>query len=53
MSSLHFGRDSEQMGTQDDPTQSVIVDDGLEVPPDSEDNLEGASEHRVNNEDSV
>ncbi len=53
MSSLHFGRDSEEMGSQDDATQSVIVDDGLEVPPESEDNLEGASEHRVNDEDSI
>ena len=44
MSSLHFGRDSEQMGSQDDATQSVIVNDGLEVPPEREDHLEGVSE---------
>ncbi len=53
MSSLHFGRDSEQMGSQDDTTQSVTADNGLEVPPEREDNLEGAFEHRVNDEDSV
>ncbi len=53
MSLLHLGRDSEQMGSQDDATQSVIVNDGLEVPPESEDNLKSASEHRVNDEDSV
>ncbi len=54
MSSLHFGQDSEQMGSQDDATQSVIVNlDGLEVPSESEDNLEGAFEHRVNDEDSI
>ncbi len=46
MSSLHFGRDSEEMSSQDDATQSVIVEDGLEVPPEREDNLEGAFEHR-------
>ncbi|SJL10523.1 uncharacterized protein ARMOST_13910 [Armillaria ostoyae] len=44
MSSLQFGRDSEQMGSQDDPTQSVTVDNGLEVPPEREDHLEGVSE---------
>ncbi|PBK92583.1 hypothetical protein ARMGADRAFT_1165670 [Armillaria gallica] len=53
MSSLHFGRDSEEMGSQDDATQSVMVNNGLEVPPEREDNLEGAFEHRVNDEDSV
>ncbi len=41
------------MGSQDDATQSVTVDNGLEVPPESKDNLEGAFEHRVNDEDSV
>ncbi|SJL10514.1 uncharacterized protein ARMOST_13900 [Armillaria ostoyae] len=44
MSSLQFGRDSEQMGSQDDATQSVTVDNDLEVPPEREDNLEDASE---------
>ncbi|SJL10513.1 uncharacterized protein ARMOST_13899 [Armillaria ostoyae] len=52
MSSLQFGRDSEQMGSQDDATQSVTVDNGLEVQPEREDNLEGVSEQRVNDEDS-
>ncbi len=41
------------MGSQDNATQSVIVDNGLEVPPEREDNLKGAFEHRVNDEDSV
>ncbi len=53
MSSLHFGRDSEQMGSQDDATHSVTVDNGLEVPLEREDNLEGAFEHRVNDEDPI
>ncbi len=47
MSSLHFGRDSEQMGSQDDATQSVTVDNDLEVPPEGperEDHLEGVFE---------
>ncbi|PBK63217.1 hypothetical protein ARMSODRAFT_546589 [Armillaria solidipes] len=52
MSSLQFGRDSEQMGSQDDVTQSVTVDHDLEVPPEREDNLEGVSEQRVNDDDS-
>ncbi len=44
MSSLRFGRDSEQMGSQDDATQSVTVDNDLEVPQEREDHLEGVSE---------
>ncbi len=52
MSSLQFGQDSEQMGSQDDATQSVTVDNDLEVPPEREDNLEGVSEQEVNDEDS-
>ncbi|SJL10522.1 uncharacterized protein ARMOST_13909 [Armillaria ostoyae] len=52
MSSLQFGRDSEQMGSQDDATQSVTVDNDLEVPPEREDHLERVSEQRVNDEDS-
>ncbi len=31
----------------------LTADNGLEVPPEREDNLEGAFEHRVNDEDSV
>ncbi len=41
------------MGSQDDAAQSVTVDNGLEVPPEREDNLKSASEQRVNDEDSV
>ncbi|KAK0220890.1 hypothetical protein EDD85DRAFT_1028451 [Armillaria nabsnona] len=52
MSSLHFGQDSEQMGSQDDITQSVTVDNDLEVPSEREDHLEGVSKQRVNDEDS-
>ncbi len=44
ISSLHFGQDSEQMGSQDDVTQSATVDDNLEVPLEREDYLEGVSE---------
>ncbi|PBK63205.1 hypothetical protein ARMSODRAFT_546261 [Armillaria solidipes] len=44
MSSLQFGRDSEQMGSQDDATQSIIVDNGLGVPPEREHRLEDVSE---------
>ncbi len=44
MSSLQFGQDSEQMGSQDDATQSVTIDNDLEVPPEREDHLEGVSE---------
>ncbi|PBK81433.1 hypothetical protein ARMGADRAFT_1020317, partial [Armillaria gallica] len=44
MSSLRFGRDSEQMGSQDDAAQSVTVDNDLGVPPEREDHLEGVSE---------
>ncbi len=54
MSSLQFGRDSEQMDSQDDDTQSVTVDNGLEVPPEREDDPEGVSEQpRLNDEDSL
>ncbi|KAK0219465.1 hypothetical protein EDD85DRAFT_1029040 [Armillaria nabsnona] len=52
MSSLQFERDIEQMGSQDDATQSVTVDNDLEVPPEREDNLEVVSEQRLNDEDS-
>ncbi|KAK0220905.1 hypothetical protein EDD85DRAFT_862491 [Armillaria nabsnona] len=52
MSSLQFGQDSEQMGSQDNATQSVTFDNGLEVPPEREDHLEGVSEQEVNDEDS-
>ncbi|KAK0194504.1 hypothetical protein F5146DRAFT_1036160 [Armillaria mellea] len=52
MSSLQFGRDSEQIGSQDDATQIVTVDIDLEVPSEGEDNLEGVSEQEVNNEGS-
>ncbi len=47
MSSLQFGRDSEQMGSQDDVTQSVTVDNDLEVPLEREDHLEGISEQEM------
>ncbi|KAK0219789.1 hypothetical protein EDD85DRAFT_942044 [Armillaria nabsnona] len=54
ISSLQFGRDSEQMGSQDDATQSVTVDDDLEIPPEREDGFEGVSEQpRLNDEDSL
>ncbi len=51
MSSLRFGQDSEQLGSQDDATQSVTVNNDLEVPPEREDNLEDAFEQGVNDED--
>ncbi len=44
ISSLQFGQDSEQMGSQDESTQSITVDHDLEVPPEREDHLEGVSE---------
>ncbi|KAK0194502.1 hypothetical protein F5146DRAFT_1036156 [Armillaria mellea] len=51
-SSLRFGRDSEQIGSQDDATQSVTVDNDLEIPPEGEDNLEDVSEQpRLNDGD--
>ncbi|PBK81392.1 hypothetical protein ARMGADRAFT_1091289 [Armillaria gallica] len=54
MSSLQFGRDSEQMDSQDDDTQSVTVDNGLEVLPEREDDPEGVSEQPwLNDEDSL
>ncbi len=52
MSSLQFGRDSEQMGSQDNVTQSVTVDNDLEVLPEREDHVEDVSEREVNDEDS-
>ncbi|KAK0220889.1 hypothetical protein EDD85DRAFT_960426 [Armillaria nabsnona] len=44
MSSLRFGQDSEQMGSQDDATQSGTVNNDLELPLEREDHLEGVSE---------
>ncbi|KAK0205407.1 hypothetical protein DFS33DRAFT_764983 [Desarmillaria ectypa] len=47
MSSLHFGRqsrNSEQMSSQDDATQSVMAENNLEVQPEREDNPEEVSE---------
>ncbi|KAK0484630.1 hypothetical protein IW261DRAFT_1560276 [Armillaria novae-zelandiae] len=44
MSSLRFGRDSEQMGSQADTTESVTVNIDLEDQPEREDHLEGVSQ---------
>ncbi|KAK0223914.1 hypothetical protein IW262DRAFT_1547628 [Armillaria fumosa] len=52
MSSLRFGQDSEQISSQGNVTQSVTIDNDLEVPPEGEDISGDVSEQpRWNNED--